>query len=155
VFSETETATLSPETLWRRMLAEMERSQTQLKMDNLAAPYYVEYHVAEVDEFDAEAAFGALRLNQRTHGRSLRVVVRVGDYKQDGFGPGGGQVSRTVRRWTTTRWRCGAHCGWQRIAPTRRLPKRWRARKLRRASLAAIRDSMTSLTRSPCNRWGR
>jgi microcin-processing metallopeptidase PmbA/TldD-like protein len=73
------------------MLAEMERSKTQLKMDNLPAPYYVEYHVADVDEFDAEAAFGALRLNQRTHGRNLRVVVRVGDYKQDSFGPGAGQ----------------------------------------------------------------
>ena len=73
------------------MLAEMERSKTQLKMDNLPAPYYVEYHVSDVDEFDAEAAFGALRLNQRTHGRSLRVVVRVGDYKQDSFGPGAGQ----------------------------------------------------------------
>lgn len=73
------------------MLAEMERSKTQLKMDNLPAPYYVEYHVADVDEFDAEAAFGALRLNQQTHVRSLRVVVRVGDYKQDSFGPGAGQ----------------------------------------------------------------
>ena len=73
------------------MVAEIDRSKTQLKMDGLPGPYYVEYHVADVDEFDAEAAFGALRLNDRTRGRSLRVVVRVGDYKQDSFGPGAGQ----------------------------------------------------------------
>ncbi len=73
------------------MLAEMERSKTQLKMDNLPAPYYVEYHVADVDEFDAEAAFGALLFSGRTQGATLRVVVRVGDYKQDSYAPGAGQ----------------------------------------------------------------
>jgi TldD protein len=73
------------------MLAELARSKTQLKMDNVAPPYYVEYHVADVDEFDAQAAFGALLLSGRTQGATLRVVVRVGDYKQDSYGPGAGQ----------------------------------------------------------------
>lgn len=86
----------SGDPLLAAMFAEVERSKTQLKMDNLSAPYYVEYHVADIDEFDAEAAYGALRLNQRTHGRNLRVVVRVGDYKQDSFGPGPGQGASDV-----------------------------------------------------------
>ena len=72
------------------MSEELNRSKPQLRMDNLPVPYYIEFHVSDVDEFSAEASFGALRLNQRTHVRSLRVVVRVGDYKQDSYGPGPG-----------------------------------------------------------------
>ena len=42
-----------------------------------------------MDSYVSESAFGALRVNQRNHGRSIRVVVRVGDYKQDSYyGPG-------------------------------------------------------------------
>src|SRR5277367_6673477 len=63
----------------------MERSKAKLKLENVAAPYYIEYRVTEVDQFDASAVFGALRSQQREHGRLLRVVVRVGDYKQDSF----------------------------------------------------------------------
>ena len=63
-------------------------------MENVAAPYYIEYRLSDVDQFDAEAAFGALRQEQRVHARSLRVVVRVGDYKQDSYlrsGDGSGE----------------------------------------------------------------
>jgi predicted Zn-dependent protease len=54
-------------------------------MDQVAAPYYIEYRVNDVDEFQAEAAFGALRETQRVRYRVLRVVVRIGDYKQDSY----------------------------------------------------------------------
>jgi predicted Zn-dependent protease len=84
-------AAASQDTVLAAMAAELERSRAQLKMDNLPAPYYVEYHLADVQEFYAEAAFGSLRLNENTHTRTLRVVVRVGDYKQDSSGPGGSQ----------------------------------------------------------------
>lgn len=76
------------------MLTELERSKAQLKMDQVGTPYYIEYRVSDVEEFLAEAAFGALRENQKVHVRILRVVVRVGDYKQDSyFGEGMGQTS--------------------------------------------------------------
>lgn len=76
------------------LLTELERSKAQLKMDQVATPYYVEYRVSDVQEFLAEAAFGALRENQKVHVRILRVVVRIGDYKQDSyFGEGMGQTS--------------------------------------------------------------
>jgi len=78
--------------LLEALLAELDRSKAQLKMDQVQAPYYVEYRVNEVEDFGAEAAFGALRENQRIHVRVLRVVVRVGDYKQDSyFGRGQGE----------------------------------------------------------------
>lgn len=72
---------------------ELDRSKSQLKMDGVAGPYYIEYHLSDVEQFEAEAAFGALRQNQRVHARSIRVVVRVGDYRQDSYyGPGMGTV---------------------------------------------------------------
>ena len=69
----------------RALREEMDRSKAQLKMENVAAPYYIEYRVTEIDQFEASAVFGALRNQQRNHVRLLRVVVRVGDYKQDSF----------------------------------------------------------------------
>jgi len=75
------------------MREELERSKSQLKMENIAPPYYIEYTVLDLDEYNAEAAFGALRQKQCGHGRSARVVVRVGDYKLDSYyGPGTGFV---------------------------------------------------------------
>jgi predicted Zn-dependent protease len=84
----------SSDVLLQAMSDELERSKSQLKMENVPAPYYIEYRLSDSDEYDAEAAFGALRLDQRVHARSVRVVVRVGDYKQDSYyGPGVGAVS--------------------------------------------------------------
>jgi predicted Zn-dependent protease len=80
--------------LLEALLTELDRSKAQLKMDQVQAPYYIEYRVSDVDEFAAEAAFGALRESQRSRLRVLRVVVRVGDYKQDSFyGQGMGMAS--------------------------------------------------------------
>jgi TldD protein len=71
--------------LLEALLTELERSKAQLKMDQVATPYYIEYRVSDVEEFLAEAAYGALRENQSVHVRLMRVVVRVGDYKQDSY----------------------------------------------------------------------
>src|SRR5256886_11463420 len=45
--------------LLEALLTELDRSKAQLKMDQVQAPYYVEYRVNEVQDFGAEAAFGA------------------------------------------------------------------------------------------------
>jgi predicted Zn-dependent protease len=75
------------------MRAELDRSKTQLKMDPVAAPYYVEYRVFDMDQYAAGASFGAMRADLRTRFRFLRVVVRIGDYKQDSyFGQGEGTL---------------------------------------------------------------
>lgn len=73
------------------MREELERSKSQLKLDPVAAPYYVEYRVVDADQYSAEASFGALRTAVRTRFRFLRAVVRIGGYKQDsyfGYGQG-------------------------------------------------------------------
>jgi TldD protein len=86
-------AAASGDTLLESLLTELDRSRAQLKMDQVAPPYYIEYRVNDVEEYVAEAAFGALRENQRIRFRVLRVVVRIGDYKQDSYyGQGMGEA---------------------------------------------------------------
>jgi TldD protein len=83
----------SGDVVLRALREEMGRSKAKLKLENVPAPYYIEYRVTEIDQFEASAVFGALRNQQHNHGRLLRVVVRVGDYKQDSFfGTGEGTV---------------------------------------------------------------
>lgn len=83
----------SGDVVLRALREEMERSKANLKLENVQAPYYIEYRVTEMDQFEASAVFGALRNQQHDHGRLLRVVVRVGDYKQDSFfGTGEGAI---------------------------------------------------------------
>lgn len=84
----------SKDPLLQAMREEIARSKANLKIDNVPPPYYIEYRLSDVSEYDAEAAFGALRQDQNFHARSVRVVVRVGDYKQDSYyGPGVGTAS--------------------------------------------------------------
>ena len=71
--------------LLEALLTELERSKAQLKIDQVQSPYYIEYRVNDLQDFIAEAAFGAVRESQRSHVRVLRVVVRLGDYKQDSY----------------------------------------------------------------------
>ena len=71
--------------LLESLLTELDRSKAQLKMDQVQAPYYIEYRVNDVDEYTADAAFGSIRDTDRRRVRVLRVVVRIGDYKQDSF----------------------------------------------------------------------
>ena len=77
----------------RALQAELTRSKSQLKMDNVDAPFYIEYRVFDVDQFDASAAFGALRDQNRTRLRLLRAVVRLGNYKLDSFFNAGQGIS--------------------------------------------------------------
>jgi TldD protein len=80
--------------LLEALLTELDRSKAKLKMDQVQAPYYIEYRVNDVDDYGAEAAFGAIREQQRVRVRVLRVVVRVGDYKQDSYyGAGQGEAN--------------------------------------------------------------
>lgn len=80
--------------LLQAMYAELERSKAHLKMENVPAPYYIDYRLTDTDEYSMEAAYGALRMRTHTRARYVRVVVRVGDYKQDSyFGPGTGTVN--------------------------------------------------------------
>jgi TldD protein len=77
----------------RALQAELTRSKSQLKMENVDSPFYIEYRIFDVEQFDASAAFGALRDQNRTRLRLIRAVVRLGDYKLDSFFNAGQGIS--------------------------------------------------------------
>jgi len=70
------------------MQAEMERSKT-LHLAAMQVPYFVEYRVEDVAEYEASADYGALTRRESEHQRILRVTVRIGDYKTDNSTPRG------------------------------------------------------------------
>ena len=83
--AQQKTGDAKDDTVLAAMRSELGRSKAQLKMDQVDAPYYVEYRIFDMDQYAAEAAFGALRSEVRARFRFLRVVVRIGDYKQDSY----------------------------------------------------------------------
>lgn len=77
----------------KAMLAELRRSQEKLQLGEMERPYYIDYQVTDLQDYFADATLGALRNDQTNIGRLVRVVVRIGDYKQDSyFGEGMGSV---------------------------------------------------------------
>lgn len=77
----------------KAMLVELRRSQEKLQLGQLQRPYYIDYQVTAIQDYTAEATLGALRSDQSNVGRVVRVVVRIGDYKQDSyFGEGVGSI---------------------------------------------------------------
>lgn len=77
----------------KAMVAELKRSQEKLQLGQLQRPYYINYQVTELQDYIVDATLGALRNDQTNTGRFVRVVVRIGDYKQDSyFGEGTGSI---------------------------------------------------------------
>ena len=71
----------------KAMLAELDRSMSQLQLQGFAKPFFIQYRIEEVDEFsETKAEFGASEGPQHAHQRVARVTVRVGDYKTDSSG---------------------------------------------------------------------
>ena len=65
------------------MLAELERSQQQLQLQNFQKPFFLQYRLDDIDDYEASANYGALTGERHEHRRLVRVTVRVGDYKTD------------------------------------------------------------------------
>ncbi len=67
----------------RYLQTEMTRSKTRLHLDNMSAPYFIDYRVVDIDDWEADAALGGLRSEAHSRIRFLLVQVRLGDYKLD------------------------------------------------------------------------
>jgi len=70
----------------KAMLAELDRSQSQLQLKGFEKPFYIQYRIEDVDDLETKAAFGASQGANHAHQRIARVIVRVGDYKTDSSG---------------------------------------------------------------------
>jgi TldD protein len=67
----------------RALLDEMKRAASELRLEDLPRPYYVDYLVLESDTYSGAAVFGGLARSRRYQSRSQRANVRVGDYRLD------------------------------------------------------------------------
>jgi predicted Zn-dependent protease len=76
----------------KAMLAEMDRSMSQLQLKEFAKPFFIQYRIEDVENFETKAEFGATEGGQRTHERIARITVRLGDYKADSSGGRGDGV---------------------------------------------------------------
>jgi predicted Zn-dependent protease len=72
--------------IFKAMLTELDRSMTQLQLKDFAKPFFIQYRIEDVDNFETKAEFGATEGGQRTHERIARITVRIGDYKADSSG---------------------------------------------------------------------
>lgn len=70
----------------KAMLIEMDRSMSQLQLKGFARPFFIQYRIEDVDDFETKAEFGATEGAEHAHQRVARVTVRVGDYKTDSSG---------------------------------------------------------------------
>jgi hypothetical protein len=73
----------------KAMLAELDRSVSQLQLPGFQKPFFIQYRLEDVDDFQTKAAFGATEGSNRNHARVARVTVLVGDYKTDSSGQRG------------------------------------------------------------------
>jgi predicted Zn-dependent protease len=70
----------------KAMLTEVDRSMSQLDLPGFAKPFFIQYRIEEVNDFETRAEFGASEGSGRVRQRVARVTVRVGDYKTDSSG---------------------------------------------------------------------
>ena len=73
----------------KAMLDELDRSMTHLQLPGFEKPYFIEYRLEDVQDFETRAAFGDTEGSHHGHARIARISVRVGDYKTDNSGPRG------------------------------------------------------------------
>jgi predicted Zn-dependent protease len=73
----------------KAMLTELDRSKSDLQLKDFQKPFFIQYRIEDVDNFETKAEFGATSSSQRSRERVARVTVRVGDYKIDSSGSRG------------------------------------------------------------------
>lgn len=98
------TPTTTSDPVLKAMGDELDRSISQLKLNDLDKPYFIQYEVYDDEDFTASATFGALSRSSPAHQRLVHAQVRVGNYDFDntGFtGARGGQSSAGVLSQTT------------------------------------------------------
>jgi len=77
----------------KAMLAELDRSKAELQLKDFQKPFFLQYRVEDIDDYETRAAFGATLGSNRGRVRIVRVTVLVGDYKTDSSSARGDGVS--------------------------------------------------------------
>jgi predicted Zn-dependent protease len=67
----------------KAMLTELDRSRDRLQLKDFAKPFFIQYRLEDIEDYQVKSDFGATLGDQLRHQRLARVTVRVGDYKLD------------------------------------------------------------------------
>lgn len=73
----------SNDQILRAMRDEINRSMTELKLEGLQRPYYIEYSLEFTNQYNIKSNLGKLVESKPSRTAVLNVSVRVGDYKFD------------------------------------------------------------------------
>jgi TldD protein len=65
------------------MQAELAREKELLVLPGMQRPYFMEYRLEDIHEYEAVANYGAVTAESETRQRVVRVQVRIGDYTSD------------------------------------------------------------------------
>ena len=65
------------------MLTELDRNRDQLQLKGFEKPFFIQYRIEDIEDYQTRADFGASVGDEHRHQRLARVTVRVGDYKID------------------------------------------------------------------------
>ena len=65
------------------MQQELAREKELLILPGMQRPYFMEYRLEDLTNYEALANYGALTRESENHQRVVRVTVRIGDYKTD------------------------------------------------------------------------
>ncbi len=65
------------------MQAELDREKSELILPGMQRPYFIEYRLEDIHNYDLVANYGALTSESETHQRVVRVEVRIGNYAVD------------------------------------------------------------------------
>lgn len=65
------------------MLVELDRSRDQLQLKGFEKPFFLQYRIEDIEDYQTKGDFGASLGEEHRHQRLARVTVRVGDYKID------------------------------------------------------------------------
>jgi TldD protein len=71
------------DTILKAMLTELDRNRDHLQLKDFARPFFIQYRLEDVEDYQAKSDFGATLGDQLHRQRLARVTVRVGDYKTD------------------------------------------------------------------------
>lgn len=67
----------------KAMLAELDRNRDHLQLKDFAKPFFIQYRLEDIEDYQVKSDFGASLGGQLRHQRLARVTVRVGNYKID------------------------------------------------------------------------
>ena len=81
--AQTTRATAEKDPVLKAMLEELDRSKDQLQLTGFQKPFFIQYRIEDIEDYQVKADFGASVGDERRHQRLARVTVRVGDYKID------------------------------------------------------------------------